>query len=79
MAAIADGTVDLVITTSPYVSPLIESGAAVPLVVAHPQRIPLLPDVPTMLERGIDGMPSGSWGGLLAPAGAAERYGLQVD
>ena len=79
MAAIADGTVDLAITTSPYVSPLIESGAAVPLVVAHPQRIPLLPDVPTMLERGIDGMPSGSWGGLFAPAGAAERYGLQVD
>ena len=78
MAAIADGTVDLVITTSPYVSPLIESGAAVPLVVAHPQRIPLLPDVPTMLERGIAGMPSGSWGGLFAPAGSSDEFVAQI-
>ena len=78
MAAIADGTVDLAITTSPYVSLLIESGAAVPLVVAHPQRIPLLPDVPTMLERGIAGMPSGSWGGLFAPAGSSEEFVAQI-
>ena len=78
MAAIADGTVDLAITTSPYVSPLIESGAAVPLVVAHSQRIPLLPDVPTMLERGIDGMPSGSWGGLFAPAGSSDEFVAQI-
>ena len=42
MEAVANGDVDLVITTSPYVSPLIRSGAAVPLVVVHPQRIPML-------------------------------------
>lgn len=78
MAAIANGTVDLVITTSPYVSPLIDSGAAVPLVVAHPQQIPLLPGVPTMLERGVDGMPSGSWGGLFAPAGSSDEFVAQI-
>jgi len=78
MEAIANGTVDLVITTSPYVSPLIQSGAAVPLVIAHPTRIPLLPGIPTMLERGITGMPSGSWGGLFAPAGSSDAFVAQI-
>ncbi len=78
MEAVANGDVDLVITTSPYVSPLIQSGAAVPLVVVHPARIPLLPDVPTMLERGVDGMPSGSWGGFFAPAGSSEEFVRQI-
>ena len=74
MAGIEEGTVDLVITTSPYVSPLIQSGAAVPLVIAHPTRIPLLPGVPTMLESGVSGMPSGSWGALFAPAGSSDAF-----
>jgi len=78
MEAVANGDVDLVITTSPYVSPLIRSGAAVPLVVVHPQRIPMLPDVPTMLERGVDGMPSGSWGGFFAPAGSSDEFVQQM-
>ena len=78
MEAVANGDVDLVITTSPYVSPLIQSGAAVPLVVVHPERIPLLPDVPTMLEHGVDGMPSGSWGGFFAPAGSSGEFVRQI-
>ena len=78
MEAVANGDVDLVITTSPYVSPLIQSGAAVPLVVVHPERIPLLPDVPTMPERGVDGMPSGSWGGFFAPAGSSGEFVRQI-
>ena len=78
MEAVANGDVDLVITTSPYVSPLIQSGAAVPLVVVHPERIPLLPGIPTMLERGVDGMPSGSWGGFFAPAGSSNEFVQQM-
>ena len=78
MAAIANGSVDLVITTSPYVSPLIQSGAAVPLVVVHPQRMPMLPEIPTMLELGIEGMPSGSWGGFFAPAGSSDEFVREI-
>lgn len=78
MEGVANGTVDLVITTSPYVSPLIQSGAAVPLVVVHPERIPMLPEIPTMLERGVDGMPSGSWGGFFAPAGSSDEFVRQI-
>lgn len=68
MSAVAEGAIDLVITTSPYVAPLVDSGSAVALVVAHPTRIPLLPGVPTMLERGITSVPHGSWAGLFVPA-----------
>ncbi len=78
MEAVANGDVDLVITTSPYVSPLIQSGAAVPLVVVHPERIPMLPEIPTMLERGVDGMPSGSWGGFFAPAGSSDEFVKEI-
>jgi tripartite-type tricarboxylate transporter receptor subunit TctC len=73
MDAVAEGSLDLVITTSPYVAPLVDSGSAVALVVAHPTRIPLLPGVPTMLERGIASVPHGSWAGLFVPAGTSDE------
>ncbi len=73
MDAVASGAVDLVITTSPYVAPLIENGSVVPLLVAHPTRIPLLPDVPTTVERGVTSVPHGSWAGLFTPAGTSDE------
>ena len=39
----------------------IQSGKVRPLAVMSPQRIPALPDVPTMLESGYSGFPSASW------------------
>ena len=47
----------------------IQSGKVRPLAVMSPQRIPALPDVPTMLEHGYSGFPPASWTGVLAPAG----------
>ena len=32
-------------------------------------RVPLLPDVPTIAEQGVAGFESGTWQGLLVPAG----------
>jgi len=78
MDALASGALDLAVTTSPYVSPLIDSGVARPLVVAHPTRTPLLPDVPTMSESGITGMPSGSWNGVFVPAGSSDAFATQI-
>lgn len=34
-----------------------------------PQRVPALPDVPTIAEAGIKGFDASSWGGIVAPAG----------
>ena len=37
--------------------------------VASDKRLPVLPDVPTFIERGIKGFTGSTWAGLLAPAG----------
>ena len=78
MEAVANGDIDLVITTSPYVAPLVDSGAAVALAVAHWERIPLLPGVPTMMESGVASVPNGSWAGLFVPAGTSDEDTMQV-
>jgi len=69
MNGVANGSVDLVITTSPYVAPLVSDGSAVPIAVAHPTRMPLYPDAPTLIERGVSAIPHGSWAGLFVPVG----------
>lgn len=48
--------------------PLIQAGKLRALAVTSPQRIPELPDVPTMIESGYPDFVSTSWTGLLAPA-----------
>ncbi len=49
--------------------PVIKSGQLRALAVTSPQRIPEIPDVPTMDELGYPGMPPDSWQGIVAPAG----------
>lgn len=71
--AIEEGTLDLLVLTSPYTVPMIEAGSAVPLVVIHPTRLPLYPEVPTLLEKGVTTMPNGSWAGLFVPAGTSDE------
>jgi tripartite-type tricarboxylate transporter receptor subunit TctC len=47
----------------------VKSGKLRALAVAGPRRAPLLPEVPTMKEAGIEGVEVPLWFGLLAPAG----------
>jgi tripartite-type tricarboxylate transporter receptor subunit TctC len=44
-------------------------GSMRPLGVATAQRLPELPDVPTMIESGVPDFVAGSWIGIMAPAG----------
>jgi tripartite-type tricarboxylate transporter receptor subunit TctC len=67
MEAVANGSIDLAITTAPYVAPLVEVGSVVPLAVANESRLPAYPDVPTMAESGIP-IEHGSWAGAFVPA-----------
>ena len=46
-----------------------QSGRIRTLAVAYGNRLPALPDVPTMEEAGLPGFISNSWNGLAAPAG----------
>jgi tripartite-type tricarboxylate transporter receptor subunit TctC len=70
--AIADliaGHVDLSFATILESSGHIKSGRLRPLAVTSDKRYPTLPDVPTLAESALPGFNTGSWIGLVAPAG----------
>ncbi len=69
LTAVINGNVDLAIVTLPSALSFVNAGQVRALAVASRERSPLMPDVPTLAESGIDGVEADSWYGLLAPAG----------
>lgn len=63
------GQIDATFTGSPAVLPHVRSGRLRALAVSSPQRIPALPDVPTVAESGFPGFEADQWYGVVAPAG----------
>jgi tripartite-type tricarboxylate transporter receptor subunit TctC len=63
------GHVPLMFTTLSSAISFVRTGKLRALAMTTPQRIPELPDVPTMAEQGYPDMVTASWQGLLAPAG----------
>ena len=49
--------------------PHIKSGRLRAIAVGTAQRLPALPDVPTVAEHGFTGFETSQWYGILAPAG----------
>lgn len=47
----------------------IKEGKVVPLGIASPRRTPLLPQVPTIAEQGLEGFAFSTWTGMLVPRG----------
>lgn len=68
MTAVIRGDVQMVVMPAISVVPHVQSGAVKMLAVTTPKRSPLLPDVPTLKESGID-VEADAWNGLVAPAG----------
>lgn len=62
------GQVQTMFTDLPPSLSMIRSGKVRVLAVATPQRLPLLPDVPTMAEAGISGFEAYAWQGFVGPA-----------
>ena len=56
----------------------IRAGKLRALAVTSKQRAPLLPDVPTMSEAGLEGFEAGGWYGLVAPAGIPAEIVAQL-
>jgi len=66
---VVGGTVELYFATTPTLMGQIKQGKLRPLAVTAAQRLPDLPQVPTLAEAGYKGAESSTWFGLLAPAG----------
>ncbi|MCO4861106.1 tripartite tricarboxylate transporter substrate binding protein [Cupriavidus sp. WGlv3] len=69
LTALAGGQVPVAVDTVVATLPLIKGGKIRPLAVLSPQRLPALPQVPTVAESGYPGFQMGTWFALMAPAG----------
>ncbi|MCY1223848.1 Tripartite tricarboxylate transporter family receptor [compost metagenome] len=69
LTALAGGQVQVAVDTVVASLPLIKGGKIRPVAVLSPQRLPALPQVPTVAESGYPGFQMGTWFALLAPAG----------
>jgi len=83
------GNIDAAAAGIPGLLPHAQAGKIKIVAVGSAQRLPILPDVPTVAEQGYPGFESSQWFGLLAPAGtpqeaisrlqAAAQRALQTD
>jgi len=69
---VAGGQIEMSFAGMVPVQPLIRSGRVRALAVTTAQRIPSLPDLPTVAEAGLPGFEVVGWYGFLAPAGVPE-------
>jgi tripartite-type tricarboxylate transporter receptor subunit TctC len=69
IAALLAGEVSMMFANVADILSQIRSGRVKPLAVTSAQRSAMLPDVPTLIESGLQGFEIQSWFGLLAPAG----------
>jgi tripartite-type tricarboxylate transporter receptor subunit TctC len=66
------GQVSLAIVDLPSSLQQIKAGKLTAYAVTGTQRVPTLPDVPTMAEAGLPGYDSTGWFGIVAPAGTPD-------
>lgn len=68
---VVTGSVQMLFASMVPVLGMVRGGSLKAIAIASDRRLPLLPDVPTFRERGID-YETGTWFGLLAPARTPE-------
>jgi tripartite-type tricarboxylate transporter receptor subunit TctC len=64
------GTIEVAFSTAIAVLPYVQTGKLRALAVSTLERLPTLPEVPTLDESGMPGFDGGSWQGVVMPAGA---------
>ena len=73
------GHVPVTFMTLGPVAPHVATGKVVLLAVASPQRSPLAPNVPTLIELGYKDMEVGAWQGLFGPRGLPPDIGKTLN
>ena len=66
---VLSGQVQMVFLDTPVLLPHIKSGKLRALAVAAKERVPSVPDVPTMRELGLGSVDAENWYGMVGPAG----------
>ena len=69
MTAVIGGEANITLNGLFIASPHIKGGKVKPVAVASQKRMPSVPEIPTLIELGVPNFVTGSWQGLLAPAG----------
>jgi tripartite-type tricarboxylate transporter receptor subunit TctC len=69
ITALASGEVDFTFANIPSAQPMMTPGKIRALAITSEKRSPLLPNLPTMIEGGLPGFITGTWYGVLVPAG----------
>ena len=69
MTDLLGGQITLSVDSLASALPQIKAGKIKALAMTSAQRVPQLPDVPTVAELGFPGFEGSGWGGLIAPAG----------
>ena len=64
------GTIEVAFSTAIAALPYVQTGKLRALAVSTLERLPTLPEVPTLDESGMPGFDGGSWQGVVMPAGA---------
>lgn len=78
MTDLLGGQVQMMIDNLPSAMGQIQAGAVRALAVTTPERVTLLPDVPTVAEAGLPGYEVNAWFGLLAPAGTPDAVTQRI-
>jgi len=73
------GLIEVAFSTAVAALPYVQSGRLRAIAVSTRERLPTLPDVPTIDESGLPGFDGGSWQGLVMPAGAPREIVTAVN
>jgi tripartite-type tricarboxylate transporter receptor subunit TctC len=73
------GQIPLALVDLPASLQQIKAGKLVAFAVTSAQRVPMLPDVPTVAEAGLPGYDSTGWFGVVAPAGTPAPVVMRLN
>jgi tripartite-type tricarboxylate transporter receptor subunit TctC len=79
LTSVISGETDVMIVVLAVALGQVQAGAVTPLAMVSPQRVSVLPDLPTQAETGITAPVMPGWFGLVGPAGMAEPVVAQLN